>query len=380
VQTLLSTSAFLGLLDEGSTRGAPCAVLNDSDQADWLRAGSSVVDFRCLTPDRRRSSNCGIRAILQEKVAGALPHSAPSRMVVGCEGRRRAVVTLDEAERAILECLVERIFPTDEHGPGGRKSARLTISSYGCSAWKPGPRRRSDRDAGARLLGAGPAGPHVCRTRRRIAGPGDRSHTGWAPGWGRCNKRVHAKNRCDDHPRCVLRPAPWRQQEPLRVADAAGNAAPACQAPMTADSTIEADVALVGVGAAGGIAAYVLCSMGLSVEAIEAGPFLRSQNFQQDDSDLGPKFNSELPMRERGREAPRLATPSPIGLMVNAVGGSRTPASTLCSASSNASQGLVCCSTHRSTSTTSRSYARLRTHFVPSSPPAWTCSSSATGC
>jgi predicted NodU family carbamoyl transferase len=68
------------------------------------------------------------------------------------------------------------------------------------------------------------------------------------------------------------------------------------------------------------------------------------------------------------RSGPRPCVPPP------------TPASTLCSPSSNASQGSVCCSTPRSTSTTSRSCARLRTHFAPSTPPAWTYSSSATGC
>jgi gluconate 2-dehydrogenase alpha chain len=98
---------------------------------------------------------------------------------------------------------------------------------------------------------------------------------------------------------------------------------------LTGDTRLAADAVVVGLGAAGGIAAHVLTAAGLSVVGVEAGPFLRDADFVPDeiascayDNDLGPKFNKEIPVwvREDGTRQP--ATASPIGLMVNAVGGS----------------------------------------------------------
>ncbi len=98
---------------------------------------------------------------------------------------------------------------------------------------------------------------------------------------------------------------------------------------MTRAARAEADVVIVGLGAAGGIAAHALTSMGRSVLAIEAGPSFANGDFVADeigscvyDNDLGPKFNREIPVRVRDDGTREPATASPIGLMVNAVGGS----------------------------------------------------------
>jgi gluconate 2-dehydrogenase alpha chain len=88
------------------------------------------------------------------------------------------------------------------------------------------------------------------------------------------------------------------------------------------------DVALVGLGAAGGIAAHVLTEAGLEVVALEAGPRLDASLMTSDEirNDVRgwlsqPKAMHEIPTwRSSGSEA---AGPSPWPmLMVNAVGGS----------------------------------------------------------
>ena len=48
---------------------------------------------------------------------------------------------------------------------------------------------------------------------------------------------------------------------------------------LTADRTFEADVAIVGTGAGGGIAAEILANAGLSVVMIVEGPLATSSDF-----------------------------------------------------------------------------------------------------
>src|SRR5699024_7333102 len=63
----------------------------------------------------------------------------------------------------------------------------------------------------------------------------------------------------------------------------------------------ETDVVMVGIGAAGGIAAHVLTDAGLKVVAIEAGPRLDKEDFiaHYDELEVGwdaePKFDKEMP-------------------------------------------------------------------------------------
>jgi len=90
-----------------------------------------------------------------------------------------------------------------------------------------------------------------------------------------------------------------------------------------------ADVCIIGLGAAGGIAAQVLTAAGMKVVALEAGPHRTRRDFPLDElsthffrNSLGPKFNAEKPSwrpDHRSAASPH-AYASGWGMM-NAVGG-----------------------------------------------------------
>lgn len=89
----------------------------------------------------------------------------------------------------------------------------------------------------------------------------------------------------------------------------------------------QADVAIVGLGAAGGIAAQVLTEAGLEVAAIEAGPRLAAADFSLDEVRnevrawlAQPKAAHEVPTWRSDPAAAAGPSPWPM-LMVNAVGG-----------------------------------------------------------
>jgi len=93
---------------------------------------------------------------------------------------------------------------------------------------------------------------------------------------------------------------------------------------------LKTDVVIVGLGAAGGIAANVLTKAGLKVVGLEAGPYLTSKDFMKGLDEISgfgmrnhlgaTKFNHEIPTWRT--DAAGKATPSPIALrMTNAVGG-----------------------------------------------------------
>ena len=91
------------------------------------------------------------------------------------------------------------------------------------------------------------------------------------------------------------------------------------------------DVVIVGMGAAGGTAAYVLTKAGLDVVGIEAGPRLTNADFLKRLDEIGedfsirnslggPKFNREIPTWRANVDTP---TSPPIAVgMANCVGGS----------------------------------------------------------
>jgi gluconate 2-dehydrogenase alpha chain len=89
-----------------------------------------------------------------------------------------------------------------------------------------------------------------------------------------------------------------------------------------------ADVAIIGLGAAGGIAAHVLTKAGLEVAALEAGPRVRGRDAAFDE--IGNDVRNRLSRPKALHEAPTWrpddstrSAPSPWPvLMVNAVGGS----------------------------------------------------------
>src|SRR5690349_18457916 len=92
----------------------------------------------------------------------------------------------------------------------------------------------------------------------------------------------------------------------------------------------KADVVIVGIGAAGGIAAHVLTQAGVNVVAIEAGPRLSVDDFVPKMDEIAdsirnwtgaPKFNQELPTWRPDAKSPTAPPPVPPVKMMNAVGG-----------------------------------------------------------
>lgn len=91
----------------------------------------------------------------------------------------------------------------------------------------------------------------------------------------------------------------------------------------------KADVCIIGAGAAGGIASYVLAQAGLRVVGLEAGPNLDKSNFKMDELDgwfgrnaMGEiKANKEIPTRRRNTNEKAVRSGA-VHPMMNAVGGS----------------------------------------------------------
>lgn len=91
-----------------------------------------------------------------------------------------------------------------------------------------------------------------------------------------------------------------------------------------------ADVALVGVGAAGALAASILCRAGLRVVGLEVGPWRTKRDFVPDElgsayycrGSMGPKFLSESPRWRRNGGEPDREAAFTLGRMMNGVGGS----------------------------------------------------------
>ena len=84
------------------------------------------------------------------------------------------------------------------------------------------------------------------------------------------------------------------------------------------------DVVIVGLGAAGGIASYVLAQAGLDVVGIEAGPRLSNKDFLKRLDEIGedfsirnslggPKFNREVPTWRPNVDTPTSA-PVAVGM------------------------------------------------------------------
>jgi gluconate 2-dehydrogenase alpha chain len=90
------------------------------------------------------------------------------------------------------------------------------------------------------------------------------------------------------------------------------------------------DVLVIGIGAAGGIAGYVLADAGVKVVAIEAGPRLSNEDFLANDDEISgsvrhwtgePKYNKELPTWRPDAKSPTAPPPVPPVPMANMVGG-----------------------------------------------------------
>jgi gluconate 2-dehydrogenase alpha chain len=92
----------------------------------------------------------------------------------------------------------------------------------------------------------------------------------------------------------------------------------------------KADVVIIGLGAAGGIAAHVLTQAGINVVGIEAGPRLDVGDFLANDDEISgairnwtgaTKFNHEVPTWRPDPSSPTAPPPIPAVRMANMVGG-----------------------------------------------------------
>jgi gluconate 2-dehydrogenase alpha chain len=89
-------------------------------------------------------------------------------------------------------------------------------------------------------------------------------------------------------------------------------------------------VVIVGVGAAGALAARILAQAGLRVVGLEAGPWRTSRDFVADElgsayycrGGMGPKFLAEAPRWRTSEDVPDGPATFTLGRMMNGVGGS----------------------------------------------------------
>jgi gluconate 2-dehydrogenase alpha chain len=92
----------------------------------------------------------------------------------------------------------------------------------------------------------------------------------------------------------------------------------------------DTDVVLVGVGAAGALAARILARAGLRVVGLEAGPWRTNRDFVPDElgsayycrGEMGLKFLSEMPRWRRTADVPTQEAGITLGRMMNGIGGS----------------------------------------------------------
>ena len=98
-----------------------------------------------------------------------------------------------------------------------------------------------------------------------------------------------------------------------------------------ADRTVEADVAIVGTGAGGGVAADILAGAGLRVVMVEEGPLKSSRDFKMREADAYPQLYQESAARKTGDKAINVLQGRCVGgsTTVNWTSSFRTPPATL---------------------------------------------------
>jgi choline dehydrogenase-like flavoprotein len=97
---------------------------------------------------------------------------------------------------------------------------------------------------------------------------------------------------------------------------------------LVADRTLEADVAIVGSGAGGGIAAEILAKAGLKVAIVEEGPLKTSSDFKMREADAYPQLYQESAARKTKDKAINILQGRCVGgsTTVNWTSSFRTPA------------------------------------------------------
>ena len=102
-------------------------------------------------------------------------------------------------------------------------------------------------------------------------------------------------------------------------------------ATLTADRAFEADVAIVGTGAGGGVTAEILTLAGLKVVLIEEGPLKSSRDFKMREADAYPTLYQESAARKTKDKAINILQGRSVGgsTTVNWTSSFRTPPATL---------------------------------------------------
>jgi gluconate 2-dehydrogenase alpha chain len=265
---------------------------------------------------------------------------------------------LTQRHSAVLDALVARLIPTDEHGPGAREAGvpdyivRSLGAEYGehletyagglaaidalAEARGAGFAELAAADQDAVLLdverGAGGVAPATTAFFGLV-----RSHVLEGmfgdPVWG--GNAGHAGWRLLGYPGPRLE---WTEAEqqldvavPLDYSESipGGSAVTRRSGPPPARrADAAADVVIVGLGGAGGIAAHVLTEAGLEVTALEAGPRVDASMMRHDEirNDVrewlaSAKYVHEVPTWRTSPDEEAGDSPWPM-LMVNAVGGS----------------------------------------------------------
>ena len=100
---------------------------------------------------------------------------------------------------------------------------------------------------------------------------------------------------------------------------------------LVADRELEADVAIVGSGAGGGIAAEILTKAGLKVVIVEEGPLKTSTDFKMREADAYPQLYQESAARKTKDKAVNILQGRCVGgsTTVNWTSSFRTPPTTL---------------------------------------------------
>ncbi len=118
--------------------------------------------------------------------------------------------------------------------------------------------------------------------------------------------------------------------DPIQAGIAAGwNVVDAAR--LTEDRVVEADVAIVGTGAGGGVTAEILARAGLKVVMIEEGPLKSSRDFKMREADAYPALYQEAATRKTADKAIGILQGRAVGgsTTVNWTSSFRTPAGTL---------------------------------------------------
>jgi len=119
-------------------------------------------------------------------------------------------------------------------------------------------------------------------------------------------------------------------QDPIRIGLASGWKA-IDAARLDRPLALEADVAIVGSGAGGGVTAEILSAAGLKVVIVEEGPFASSSEFRMREREAYPRLYQDSAARQTGDKAITIFQGRSVGgsTTVNWTSSFRTPAATL---------------------------------------------------